>query len=74
MLKVTVVVPVQPLLSHIMHKIPGLVLKELLKLLEGFFVRHKPVLHRAEMQMLGEQPAVHHRMVIRAEHPIPPSG
>lgn len=74
MLKVTVVVPVQPLLGHIMRKIPGLVLKELLKLLEGFLVRHKPVLQRAELQMLGEKPAVHHKMVIRVEHLIPLSG
>lgn len=74
MLKVTAVVPVQPLLGHIMHKIPGLVLKKLLKLLEGFFVCHKPILQRAEMQTLGgKKPAVH-RMVIRAEHPIPLSG
>lgn len=49
---VTVVVPVQPLLGHIMHK--RLVLEELLKLLEGFFVGHKPVLRRSGTQTNAE--------------------
>lgn len=48
MLEVIMVVLIHDLLVHIMDKLLGLVFEELLKLLGGLFVCHKPVLLREE--------------------------